>query len=54
MPRRNAKPVDPIEMGEQHGRCNWEGLRDQGRRLCCFDCYLSGCCMRLSLSAHLS
>ena len=33
MPRRNAKPVDPIEMGEQHGRCNWEGLRDQDRLL---------------------
>ncbi len=31
MARRNAKPVDPMEMGEQHGRCHWEGLLDQGR-----------------------
>ena len=32
MPRRDAKPVDPMEMGEQHhGRCHWEGLLDQGR-----------------------
>ena len=27
---RKAKP-DPMEMGEQHGRCRWEGLREQDR-----------------------
>ena len=31
MARRKAKPIDPMEMGEQHGRCHWEGLLDQGR-----------------------
>mgnify|MGYP007000364544 CR=1 len=29
MARRNAKPIDPMEMREQHGRCHWEGLREQ-------------------------
>ena len=32
MARRKAKP-DPMEMGEQHGRCKWEGLREQDRLL---------------------
>jgi hypothetical protein len=34
MPRRKAKAkVDLMEAGEQHGRCRWEGLREQDRLL---------------------
>ena len=29
---KRRKP-DPMEMGEQHGRCRWEGLREQDRLL---------------------
>ena len=34
MARRKAKAkVDPMEAGEQHGRCRWEGLRAQDKLL---------------------
>ena len=32
MARRKAKP-DPMDAGEQHGRCRWEGLREQDKLL---------------------